>query len=106
MRPLPPTLSPTLRVLSARAAAALPTTPRAAALEAEAEVEAEAAHTLAAQPPNHSLPLRGGCCQGLVRVRVRVRVRARLRLRLRGGIRVRVGARVRVRGAARAVSRG
>ena len=105
MRPLPPTLSPTLRrVLAARAAAALPTTPRAAALEAEAEVEAEAAHTLAAQPPNHSLPLRGGCCQGLVRVRVRVRVRARLRLR--GGIRVRVGARVRVRGAARAVSRG
>ena len=98
MRPLPPTLSPTLRVLSARAAAAFPTTPRAAALEAAAT------HTLAAQPPNHSLPLRGGCCQGLVRVRVRARVRARLRLR--GGIRVRVGARVRVRGAARAVSRG
>ena len=55
---LPPTLR-VLGVLSARAAAALPT-PRAAALEAEA------AHTLAAQPPNHSLSLRGGCCQGRV----------------------------------------
>ena len=74
--PLPPALR-VLRVLSARAAAALPTPPRAAALEAEA------AHTLAAQPPNHSLPLRGGCCQGLVRVRARLRVGVR-----RVGVRV------------------
>ena len=36
----------------------LPTPARATALEA--------AHTLAAHPPNHSLPLSGGCCQGRV----------------------------------------